>query len=471
MKKHLNKFISALLCIALLSGCSAEKENIGSENSGSENNMTASNSDTMLSVNETATTSKEGTPKTENTVSEKNNIENTITSSANSTTPPAIVTTTAKEEEKPKSEEEIIRMKMIERSLISTGNTERIQKAITKAKNGEEVTLAYLGGSITQGVGATPDNKTCYAALSAKLFAEKFAEDENKVNYVNAGIAGTPSLLGITRCNNDIISTRPDVVFVEFAVNDGTDTTSRDVYESLVRKLLNSETSPAVVLIFTVLSNGYTAQDNMQAVGEHYDLGMISVREAITPEIDAGRMTFIGEYAVDEAHPSNFGHALISDFIGYYLDMAEAAESSPYTMPSDVQFMASFENLENITEGSEYIISNGDFVYGIANCFTYNKGWKRSGGVENSPIVMEFGFSKLTIAYKQVNSKTNGAADVYIDGEKVKTLKGYSENGWGNVVTEIVYPLHEAESHKVEIRMAEGDEEKEVTVLGIGYVR
>lgn len=437
MKKHLNKFISAVLCIALLSGCNAEKENIGSENGGSENNSKVSDSATTLPVNKTEETAK----------------------------------TEATEKDEPKSEEETIRMEMIERSLISTGNTERIQKAITKAKNGEEVTLAYLGGSITQGVGATPDNKTCYAALSAKLFAEKFAKDENKINYVNAGIAGTPSLLGITRCNSDIISTRPDVVFVEFAVNDGTDATSRDVYESLVGKLLNSETSPAVVMIFTVLSNGYTAQDNMQATGEHYDLGMISVREAITPEIDAGRMTFIGEYAVDEAHPSNFGHALISDFIGYYLDRAEATESSPYTVPEDVQFTASFENLENITEGSEYIVSNGDFEYGLANCFTYNKGWKRSGGAENAPMVMELEFSKLTIAYKQVNSKTNGAADVYIDGEKVKSLKGYSENGWGNVVTEIVYPLQEAESHRVEIKMAEGDEDKEITVLGIGYVR
>lgn len=40
---------------------------------------------------------------------------------------------------------------MIERSLMNLGNTYRIRKAIEKARAGKEVTLAYIGGSITQG--------------------------------------------------------------------------------------------------------------------------------------------------------------------------------------------------------------------------------------------------------------------------------------------------------------------------------
>ena len=38
---------------------------------------------------------------------------------------------------------------MIERSLMQTGNMSRIAAAIHKAKQGEDVTLAYIGGSIT----------------------------------------------------------------------------------------------------------------------------------------------------------------------------------------------------------------------------------------------------------------------------------------------------------------------------------
>ena len=38
---------------------------------------------------------------------------------------------------------------MIEKSLIQTGNTYRIYRAIRRARLGEDVTLAYIGGSIT----------------------------------------------------------------------------------------------------------------------------------------------------------------------------------------------------------------------------------------------------------------------------------------------------------------------------------
>lgn len=368
------------------------------------------------------------------------------------------------------TEEERIHIEMLNRSLVSVGNTERINRAIEKARNGEEVTLAYLGGSITQGAGADPEATQCYAYVSAQIFAEKFASDKEKVNYINAGIAGTPSLLGITRCNQDVISKNPDVVFIEFAVNDGTDSTNKEIYESLVRKLLNSETSPAVILIFTVLENGYSAQDNMQAIGAHYDLGMISVGNAIMPEVEAGRMTFVGDYATDPAHPTNYGHALIAEFIGYYLDAAAKTDTAKYTIPSELHYKAGYENLMNITDGSEFITDAGDFKYGSLNCFTYTGGWKRSASEENNPMVIEMNCSRLIIAFKQERSTKCGSIDIFVDGEKVKTIEGYSESAWGNIVTEIVYTSSESAAHAIEIKMAEGHEGKTFTLLGIGYV-
>ena len=49
---------------------------------------------------------------------------------------------------------------MLERSLYRIGNTERINKAIEKAQSGEEVTIAFIGGSITEGAGAAPGGNT-----------------------------------------------------------------------------------------------------------------------------------------------------------------------------------------------------------------------------------------------------------------------------------------------------------------------
>lgn len=41
--------------------------------------------------------------------------------------------------------------KLIEKSVINKGDVSRILKMFEKAENGENITIAFLGGSITQG--------------------------------------------------------------------------------------------------------------------------------------------------------------------------------------------------------------------------------------------------------------------------------------------------------------------------------
>ena len=53
----------------------------------------------------------------------------------------------------------------------------------------------------------------------------------------------------------------PDVVVVEFAVNDEGDETQGECFDSLVRKIYNSPQKPAVVLIYSVFVDGYNLQD------------------------------------------------------------------------------------------------------------------------------------------------------------------------------------------------------------------
>ena len=81
---------------------------------------------------------------------------------------------------------------MIQRSLMNFGNTCRIQRVIEKARDGKEVTLAYIGGSITQGAGAIPIHTKCYAYQSCQLFQKRFAAQDN-VRLIKAGVGGTPS--------------------------------------------------------------------------------------------------------------------------------------------------------------------------------------------------------------------------------------------------------------------------------------
>ncbi len=365
-----------------------------------------------------------------------------------------------------KEENTVFTQEMIDRSLTAVGNTQRLHRAIDKARNGENVVIAYLGGSITEGALAKPQLTKCYACVSAQLFAEKYMPDAKQLTYVNAGISGTPSLLGITRLEQDVLSKRPDIVFVEFAVNDANDVGSRIVYESLVRKILNSETQPAVILIFTLLDSGYSCQPHMQQVGAQYDLGMISVRDAVQPQINAGKMTW-RDYSSDYAHPTTEGHAFIADLIGNYFDHAEKTAPVPYTVPENYVFGKSWEGLTNILSGDAAIASVGSFPYGTASCYSYRSGWVHASGTE--PLVLQVEGDRMTFAFKQEKTTACGTAEVWVDGKLVTKLAGYGPNAWGNVVTEKVM-LGNRGPHTVELRMAEGDADKRFTLLGIGLV-
>lgn len=59
---------------------------------------------------------------------------------------------------------------MIARSFLSAGNNYRVKKVLEKARNGEDVLLAYIGGSITEGANAT--DATCYVSKSYDGFVE-----------------------------------------------------------------------------------------------------------------------------------------------------------------------------------------------------------------------------------------------------------------------------------------------------------
>ena len=87
------------------------------------------------------------------------------------------------------------------------------------AANAEEteMNVVFIGGSITYGTGATANEK-CYASLVGNYL--KKANPDKKVNIFNAGLPGTGSDLGLFRLKRDVLSHKPDMVFVEFAIND-----------------------------------------------------------------------------------------------------------------------------------------------------------------------------------------------------------------------------------------------------------
>ncbi|MDE6607340.1 MAG: SGNH/GDSL hydrolase family protein, partial [Lachnospiraceae bacterium] len=388
--------------------------------------------------------------------------------------------------------------KMIARSLLFSGNTARVRKAVEKAQRGENVTIAYIGGSITQGAGATPIHHECYAYKSFQAFARLFGKDKN-VHFIKAGVGGTPSELGIIRFERDILrdcSVEPDIVVIEFAVNDEGDETKGICYESLVRKVLSLPGQPAVVLLFAVFASDWNLQDRLKPVGYHYELPMVSIMDAVTPQFklkpDTGRVLSKNQFFYDIFHPNNAGHTIMADCLTYFFEQAakgEGGERQDETerllqktpvIGSDFEKVRLLDRKENC-EGKE--IDCGSFCWkdetmqcvemdedltGTAE-FPYN--WMYQGSREKSQPYFELKICcrALLLVFKDSGDSAFGKADLFVDGKKIRTADPLI-NGWVHVNPVILIREKESSMHVVRISMAEGEEEKNFTILGFGYV-
>src|ERR1700710_2960325 len=130
---------------------------------------------------------------------------------------------------------------MIARSQVSNGNLTRLINVVAKARRGEPVTIGVIGGSITVGAFASnPQNS--YAGHLLAWWQEKFPQCE--LRLVNAGAGGTGSMYGALRADKDLLFAKPDLVVIEFAVNDYY--TDGEAYEGLVRQILAQPNSTAL---------------------------------------------------------------------------------------------------------------------------------------------------------------------------------------------------------------------------------
>lgn len=353
----------------------------------------------------------------------------------------------------------------IARSYISGGNTYRLKKAVDKAQSGQDVTIAYIGGSITEGIGANAE--TCYAALSAKQFEQDYCVNSS-VNFVNAGMSGTPSIIGCARVERDVTPHNPDIVFVEFAVNDGTETEMKKGYESLLRTLLNLESQPAVILLFNITEDGHTCKEHMSEIGSYYDLGMISAADTLKHEFDAGTMKW-SDYSDDSSHPNAYGHQLLADFIKYYYATAlKDSADEGYTMPQSVIYGNEYENCVYIDAQNIEAESFGSFVPAFTMS-QFPNGVANAKDGTNEALKFSLECKSIIFIYKQTAVDPWGNAQLSVNGITETVLMGKMSGGWGGPAY-YAFEGTQTQNYDIEIKMVESSIDKTFELVAIGVV-
>lgn len=385
---------------------------------------------------------------------------------------------------------------MLEKSLIQTGNVYRLKQAIDKARAGKDVTVAYIGGSITQGAGAVPINTKCYAYQSFMSFCKVVdGTQRDNIYYVKAGVGGTPSEFGLLRYEQDVLrngSVTPDVVIVEFAVNDEGDETQGECYDSLVRMIYQGPGSPAVILLFSVFANDWNLEERLSLVGRAYQLPMVSVKQAVVEQFykkdGQGRVLSKRHFFFDLYHPTNVGHKIMADCLEY---LFEKADQSAY--PKEIVDLESIKApigdaftrvlfLDRIEAEKSANIQSGGFDkidedvqvaekdLDLEPTPEYRKNWRHTKDSSKDPYVMDIECTALILVFKDSASVQEGIAEIYVDGEKVLSANPRVV-GWTHYNSVICFRDRERKNYHIEVKMQPGDENKEFTIFGWGYVR
>ena len=162
----------------------------------------------------------------------------------------------------------------------------------------QPVTVAWFGGSITAGSGASKGDETSYRGLVSHWFTDTFPQSH--VTNVNAAIGGTGSDLGAFRLGRDVLAHKPDLVFVEFAVNDGGASEAMIVraMEGIVRQTRRADPDTDVCFVYTFGLNSlpefragrllHSVQCD-EIVAAHYGLPSVNMAVPAAEQADRGR--------------------------------------------------------------------------------------------------------------------------------------------------------------------------------------
>ena len=348
----------------------------------------------------------------------------------------------------------------------------RLKNLMKRAANGESLVIGFLGGSITQGsLSSTPKN--CYAYLVYEWWKKSFPNAA--FSFVNGGIGGTTSHYGGARAWKDVLCYRPDIVTVDFSVNDDANEFFEETYEGTLRRLLAAPSAPAVVVLNNVFyDTGKNAQDYHNRIADHYGIPHVSIKDTVYPDVESGKIVR-ADITPDNLHPNDKGHRLVADEICKLLDSIKAEVEEETIAGENIEGKSTKTEAsvllpapltENAYEHSRLIqiqdneaILDGFLVDPIEKkgmLDIFKNGW--TAAHTNDKISFEIECSCLAVQYRKSVQQPVPKAKAVIDGdeEHAVILYGNFTEDWGDCL--YLEPLlHHAEKkvHRIEITVTD----------------
>ncbi len=194
-----------------------------------------------------------------------------------------------------------------------------------KLTEDKELTVAYFGGSVTNGSGKSD----CWRELIGQWIIDNFPEAD--VTNINRACGESGTYLGTYRLQGDVIAVKPDLVFLEYSINDkyygSSYADAASQYETIVREIKQAlpETDIVTVLVSDTGTFGVNKQGQLHTQAQaHEDMAAIygiptlHVGRRIAEVCNYTASNFTGTYGTDGVHLTSAGNYIYYQVIEEY---------------------------------------------------------------------------------------------------------------------------------------------------------
>ncbi|MCP4716715.1 MAG: hypothetical protein GY868_16460 [Deltaproteobacteria bacterium] len=192
-----------------------------------------------------------------------------------------------------------------------------LKKTVEKLTTGDDLKLVALGDSLTHGWMV----ERGYLNFLREKIAGNFPRSIMKI--INRGIPGDTADGGLCRLKEHVLDSVPDLVFVQFGLNDAFSGCPVAQYRRNIEGIIDgivAKSSAEILLMTSVALDGrdkelaYSYYDCLQSVAAQRSIPIVTVHEYWERRMAEG-VLFESLVQVDRVHPTEDGYRLMAEAI------------------------------------------------------------------------------------------------------------------------------------------------------------
>ena len=315
-----------------------------------------------------------------------------------------------------------------------------LPNVMSKLESGDSLRIGYLGGSITAQPG--------WRVYSQEWLKEQYPEA--KITEIHAAIGGTGSNFGVFRLKEHVLHYQPDLLFVEFAVNDASQDADRIIrsMEGIIRQTWEYFPKTDICLIYTIRDSFIEANrdgenpnsvSTMEPIADYYNIPSINFGPEVVKRIDEGTLIFkapksdtdsVEIFSPDGVHPypesgHRIYHEVFKKAFGAFAELSGKQISHEIDAPMDSSYfsntaMYDWNSLRSSDSFEGIVVADDDRFKSFDDYFD-------SLGEGKPGDVLSFTFEGTAFGFYDLRGPGVGQIEISLDGVPFDTLSRFDK--------------------------------------------